>query len=370
MLRPPSGCAFRAALPVRHRRRAPATSPSCGRSATSRRRASGPRSSSLEASGVSADVRRRDAPVLEVDRPRQGLPGPPVARGSAVDQARRAGRVRRLVHARPRRDARPGRRERVGQDHRRALRAAAASSRRPGRSSSRASSSSALDRNELRPLRREMQIVFQDPYASLDPRLTVGAAIAEPLQIHKIEGDHDDAGRRAARARRAGARPRQALPARVLRRSAPAHRHRPGAGPRPDVHRARRAGVGARRVDPGRRRQPARRTCRTSSACRYLFIAHDLSVVRHISDTVAVMYLGKLVEVGPAEDVYTAAAHPYTQALLSAIPEPDPVIERDRAADRARRATSRARSTRRRAAGSAPAARRPQAIVRRAKSPS
>ena len=114
-------------------------------------------------------------------------------------------------------------------------------------------------------LRRDMQIVFQDPYASLDPRMTVGAVIAEPLEVHKIKGDHKE--RVAELLRLVGliARARQPLPPRVLRRPAPAHRHRPGAGPRPVADRARRAGVGARRVDPGRRRQPAARTCRTAS---------------------------------------------------------------------------------------------------------
>ena len=147
-----------------------------------------------------------------------------------------------------------------------------------------------------------MQIVFQDPYASLDPRLTVGAAIAEPLQVHKITGDHRRAGRRAARARRPGARPRQALPARVLRRPAPAHRHRPGAGPRPEADRARRAGVGARRVASRPASINLLQDLQDELGLTYLFIAHDLSVVRHISDTVAVMYLGKLMEIGPAED--------------------------------------------------------------------
>ena len=186
-----------------------------------------------------------------------------------------------------------------------------------------------MTKDQLRPLRRELQIVFQDPFASLDPRLTVGSAIEEPLQIHKIPGDHT-------------MRVKQLLDLVGL---SPDHSsrypHEFSGGQR------QRIGIAhALALDPTFivLDEPVSALDVSIQAgvinlledlqqeldLSYLFIAHDLSVVRHISERVAVMYLGKLVEVGPAEEVYTGAAHPYTQALLSAIPEPDPVIERDR----------------------------------------
>ena len=125
-----------------------------------------------------------------------------------------------------------------------------------------------LDRNELRKIRREMQIVFQDPYASLDPRRTVGAAIAEPFEIQKIGGDHQKRVGELLELVGLAADHAQRFPARVLRWSAAAHRHRPSPGAEPEARHPRRAGVGPRRVDPGRRRQPARRTSRTNSGCR------------------------------------------------------------------------------------------------------
>ena len=186
-----------------------------------------------------------------------------------------------------------------------------------------------MGKEQLRPLRRELQIVFQDPFASLDPRLTVGNAIAEPLQIHKIPGDHK-------------MRVKQLLDLVGL---SPDHSsrypHEFSGGQRQRIGIAR-----ALALDPTFivLDEPVSALDVSIQAgvinllqdllheldLSYLFIAHDLSVVRHISERVAVMYLGKIVEVGPAEELYTAAAHPYTQALLSAIPEPDPVIERDR----------------------------------------
>ena len=186
-----------------------------------------------------------------------------------------------------------------------------------------------MSKEQLRPLRRELQIVFQDPFASLDPRLTVGDAIAEPLQVHKISGDHTK-------------RVKDLLDFVGL---SPDHSsrypHEFSGGQRQRIGVARALAldptfivldepVSALDVSIQAGVINLLQDLQDELDLSYLFIAHDLSVVRHISERVAVMYLGKLVEVGPAEEVYMEAAHPYTQALLSAIPEPDPVIERDR----------------------------------------
>jgi len=184
---------------------------------------------------------------------------------------------------------------------------------------------------QMRACRRDLQMIFQDPYASLNPRLTVHAALAEPLLVHGICTPGEVEGHVAELMRVVGLAPRYA-------RKYP---HEFSGGQRQRIAIARALALRPKIVVAD---EPvsaldvsiqAQILNLLSQLCRemnlaLIFIAHDLSVVRHISDRVAVMYLGKIVELGPAEEVIDRPRHPYTRALVSAIPVPDPAIERAR----------------------------------------
>jgi oligopeptide/dipeptide ABC transporter ATP-binding protein len=191
---------------------------------------------------------------------------------------------------------------------------------------------SSLGKTDLRRARRQMQIVFQDPYSSLDPRSTIAETIGEPLEVH--EGLH---GR--ARDDRVGQLLKDVgLDPRALTR----YPHEFSGGQRQRIAVARALALEPEllicdepvsSLDVSTQSQVINLLDelqdRLGLTC--LFIAHDLSVVRHISDRIAVMYLGRIVEIGRAERVYTEPRHPYTEALLSAIPVPDPVEQHRRA---------------------------------------
>ena len=193
----------------------------------------------------------------------------------------------------------------------------------------------AMNRRELRDARRDMQIVFQDPYASLSPRRTVAQIIREPLDLHRI-------GTAAERRERV-----EQLLQTVGMRSNALNRypHEFSGGQRQRIGIARALALEPRLIvadepvsalDVSVQSQVLNllRGLQQERGLAYLFISHDLSVIQHISDVIAVMYLGRIVEQGPVEALYRQPLHPYTRALMSAIPLPDP---RHRERNRARR---------------------------------
>jgi oligopeptide transport system ATP-binding protein len=187
-------------------------------------------------------------------------------------------------------------------------------------------------KEELRALARDMQIIFQDPYASLNPRMTVGAIIGEALTIHKLtktKADYD--------ARIVQLLETVGLSADHMRR----YPHEFSGGQRQRIGIARALAVDPKLIvcdeavsalDVSIQAQVINllEDLRSQFSLTYVFIAHDLSVVEHISHRVAVMYLGRIVEIAPAKLLYTNPLHPYTEALLSAVPIPDPTVKRKR----------------------------------------
>jgi peptide/nickel transport system ATP-binding protein len=182
-----------------------------------------------------------------------------------------------------------------------------------------------LGRKELRALRREMQMIFQDPFSSLNPRMTLLDLVGEPLLVHGMKSRREREDRVADLLRRVGLRPE------YMRRFP----HAFSGGERQRIGIARALALNPRLVvadepvsalDVSVQAQILNLLQDLQGEFRltYLFVAHDLSVVRHISDRVAVMYVGQMVELAETERIFTAPKHPYTSALLSAVPEPDP----------------------------------------------
>ena len=188
-----------------------------------------------------------------------------------------------------------------------------------------------LKDNELRPMRRQMQMIFQDPYASLNPRMTVGSIISEPLEVHNIGTKAERLERVRELLRVVGLNPY------FINR----YPHEFSGGQRQRIGVARALAVNPSFIvcdepisalDVSIQAQIINllEDLQEQFNLTYLFIAHDLSVVRHISDRIAVMYLGKIMEMCDRDELYRNPMHPYSQALLSAVPIPDPVVEEKR----------------------------------------
>ena len=188
-----------------------------------------------------------------------------------------------------------------------------------------------LSRRDMKPLRRKMQIIFQDPFSSLNPRHSVGAILAAPFQIHGLVAENEMEDAIADLLTKVGLSPE------AMRR----YPHEFSGGQRQRIGIARALAVrpdlivadepvSALDVSIQAQILNLMEDLQEQMNLAYIMIAHDLSVVRHISDRIAVMYLGRIVETAPADELYAQPLHPYSEALLSAVPIPDPLVKKKR----------------------------------------